>query len=141
MGQALLSVCEEGGEHRFLIIEGAGATACRTEVPHMSWNQVRQVQRHPIFNGIEDSAYFYFVLAYLASQRDVVISETDYSVSFASVLARENLIVTQFHPEGVLRRFVNLALAFGDVPRPVLERDSLSNWGLDAALRRRMTIG
>jgi imidazoleglycerol phosphate synthase glutamine amidotransferase subunit HisH len=73
----------------------------RLKVPHMGWNRVRQVREHAIFEGIEDGAYFYFVHSYYPApeDRDVVIGETEYGVTFASVLARDNIVATQFHPE------------------------------------------
>jgi glutamine amidotransferase len=85
----------------------------------MGWNQVHQRRPHPVFDGIEDGAYFYFVHSYYPAPAhdDVVIGETDYGVRFASVLARDNLVATQFHPEksgeSGLRFYANfLRLAF-----------------------------
>lgn len=71
------------------------------KVPHMGWNRVRIVRRHPIFDGIESGSYFYFVHSYFPqpTDRSVVIGETDYGVTFASVVARDNVVATQFHPE------------------------------------------
>jgi glutamine amidotransferase len=128
--QALLSVSEEGGEHRCLgVIPGrVRRLPAGQKVPHMGWNQVRQVQPHPVFEGIEDGAYFYFVHSYYPDpeRREVVIGETDYGVAFASVLARDNLVATQFHPEksgeAGLRFYANfLRMAFGEMPRPAIE--------------------
>jgi glutamine amidotransferase len=64
--QALLSVSEEGGEHACLdVIAGrVRRLPGGLKVPHMGWNQVRQRQPHPVFDGIEDNAYFYFVHSY-----------------------------------------------------------------------------
>ncbi len=101
--QALLSVSEEGGEHPCLdIIPGrVKKLPGGQKVPHMGWNQVRQTQEHPIFEGIPDDSYFYFVHSYYPDPEDpdVVIGETDYGLAFASVLARDNIVATQFHPE------------------------------------------
>jgi len=103
--QALLSISEEGGEHECLgVIPGrvkkleAGEVR---KVPHMGWNNVRQKASHPIFDGIPDGAYFYFVHSYYPQPEDpgVVVGETEYGVTFASVLARDNIVATQFHPE------------------------------------------
>jgi glutamine amidotransferase len=67
----------------------------------MGWNRVRQSKPHPVFAGIEDGAYFYFVHSYYPAPEstDVVIGETEYGVKFACVLAKDNLVATQFHPE------------------------------------------
>jgi glutamine amidotransferase len=102
--QALLSVSEEGGEHACLDVIAGRVRRFPSgdlKVPHMGWNRVRQRRRHPVFEGIEDGAYFYFVHSYYPDpeDRDVVIGETDYGVRFASILARDNLVATQFHPE------------------------------------------
>jgi glutamine amidotransferase len=71
------------------------------KVPHMGWNQVRIVRDHPIFEGITDNSYFYFVHSYVPQPDDpsIVIGDTDYGVKFASVVARDNVVATQFHPE------------------------------------------
>jgi imidazole glycerol-phosphate synthase subunit HisH len=71
------------------------------KVPHMGWNQVRFRQRAPIFTGIEDGAYFYFVHSYYVVPRDpsVIATETDYPQPFCSSIWRGNLFATQFHPE------------------------------------------
>lgn len=101
--QALLSMSEEGGEHECLgIIEGrVKKLPGGQKVPHMGWNSVRQTAEHPIFAGISDESYFYFVHSYYPEPTDaaVVIGETEYGVTFASVLARGNIVATQFHPE------------------------------------------
>jgi glutamine amidotransferase len=101
--QALLSVSEEGGEHECLgIIPGTvKKLPGGQKVPHMGWNRVRQKSEHSIFDGIPDESYFYFVHSYYPDPEDgdVVIGETEYGVRFASVLARDNIVATQFHPE------------------------------------------
>lgn len=101
--QALLSISEEGGEHACLgVIEGrVKKLPGGQKVPHMGWNRVHQTAAHPIFEGIPDGSYFYFVHSYYPEPADdsVVIGETEYGVTFASVLARENVVATQFHPE------------------------------------------
>lgn len=101
--QALLTLSEEGGEHECLdIIPGrVQKLPGGQKVPHMGWNNVRQTREHPIFEGIADEACFYFVHSYVPVPDDpsVVIGETDYGITFASVLARDNIVATQFHPE------------------------------------------
>ncbi len=67
----------------------------------MGWNQVRQRLAHPVFAGIPDEANFYFVHSYYVEpdDRSLVAGETEYGISICSVIARGNLIATQFHPE------------------------------------------
>jgi glutamine amidotransferase len=71
------------------------------KIPHMGWNQVRQKQAHPVFDGIPDNANFYFVHSYYAEPLDksVIAGETDYGLTFCSAIARGKLVATQFHPE------------------------------------------
>ena len=101
--QALFDVSEEGGLHECLgVLPGRVVRLPEgLKVPHMGWNQVRQVKKHPIFDGIPDGTNFYFVHSYYPSPDDpaVVIGETEYGVTFPSVVARDNVVATQFHPE------------------------------------------
>ncbi len=70
-------------------------------VPQVGWNQIRQSRPHPLFAGIEDGAFFYFVHSYYCepAEREVVRGETDYGLRYASVVARANICGVQFHPE------------------------------------------
>jgi glutamine amidotransferase len=101
--QALFDYSEENGRHDCLGVLPGRITRLPDDVkvPHMGWNRVRIVRPHPIFDGIEDGSYFYFVHSYYPEPSDpsVVIGETDYGVTFASVVARDNVVATQFHPE------------------------------------------
>jgi len=101
--QALFTVSEEGGEHRCLdILTGrVRRLPDGLKVPHMGWNSVRQSRPHPVFEGIADGAFFYFVHSYYADPQDpsVVAGETSYGVTFAAVVATGNIVATQFHPE------------------------------------------
>jgi glutamine amidotransferase len=73
----------------------------RFKVPQMGWNRVRQALPHPLWDGIADDSYFYFVHSYYAvpELREQVAGETDYGASFACAVASENIFATQFHPE------------------------------------------
>ena len=101
--QALLSSTEEGGEYNCLgIIPGkVRKLPAGLKIPHMGWNQVKQQFRHPFFTDIPDNTNFYFVHSYYADpfDRSVVAGATDYGLPFCSVLIRDNLFATQFHPE------------------------------------------
>jgi len=71
------------------------------KVPHMGWNRVSLTRQHPVFQGVPSESYFYFVHSYYAEPEEpsLTLGTTDYVVTFCSVLARGNLIATQFHPE------------------------------------------
>ena len=77
----------------------------RFKVPQMGWNQVfhRMDGRpvHPMWTGIVEGAYYYFVHSYYARPADPlqVVGETDFGGRFASAIARDNIFATQFHPE------------------------------------------
>ncbi len=77
----------------------------RYKVPQMGWNQVQQMDRgqgrHPVWAGVPDSSYFYFVHSFYARPSDARHSagETDYGGRFTAAIARDNIFATQFHPE------------------------------------------
>jgi glutamine amidotransferase len=109
--QALLSGSEENGGVACLdIIPGTvrhfgqpllAADGQRLKVPHMGWNEVRQVGEHPLWQGIPDASRFYFVHSYYvtAADRALLAGAVDYGVSADAALARDNLFAVQFHPE------------------------------------------
>jgi glutamine amidotransferase len=71
------------------------------KIPHMGWNSVTFRRSHPVFKDILPDAEFYFVHSYYPapSEDAVVLGTTDYGMNFCSVLAKDNLVATQFHPE------------------------------------------
>jgi glutamine amidotransferase len=101
--QVLFDGTEEGGGHDCLgVIAGrVKRLPAGRKVPHMGWNQVKQRFHHPIFEGIPDGANFYFVHSYYGEPEDksLVAGETEYGIPMGSVIARGNLVATQFHPE------------------------------------------
>ena len=101
--QLLFEVSEEMGEHR-----GLGLLAGRVRrfppdltVPHMGWNQIHQATCAPLWRGVPDHSYVYFVHSYYAEaeERAVVAAWTDYGMDYASAVAQGNLYAIQFHPE------------------------------------------
>ncbi len=101
--QVLLTDTEEGGRYPCLdIIPGrVRKLPGGLKIPHMGWNQVKQLNHHPLFRDIPQAANFYFVHSYYAEPADhsLVIGETTYGKPFASVIALGSLVATQFHPE------------------------------------------
>ncbi|MGB5324133.1 MAG: imidazole glycerol phosphate synthase subunit HisH [Pseudomonadales bacterium] len=89
-------------EVRFFGDAFAGAADCvHLKVPHMGWNQVRQLSAHPLWHGIADGARFYFVHSYYvdATQCAECVGATEYGVAVAAAVARDNVFAVQFHPE------------------------------------------
>lgn len=70
-------------------------------VPHMGWNQLEIRRRSPLLNGLEDGSHFYFVHSYYVVPEEdaIVATETDYGGRFCSMVWRDNVFATQFHPE------------------------------------------
>ncbi|MDA0270560.1 MAG: imidazole glycerol phosphate synthase subunit HisH [Chloroflexi bacterium] len=102
--QALFDLSEEGGEHPCLGVLGGRIVRFPygMTVPHMGWNTVTLRDEHPVFEGIPQGSYFYFVHSYhpRPSEDATVLGETEYEgVVFPSVVGRENVVATQFHPE------------------------------------------
>jgi glutamine amidotransferase len=109
--QALMTHSEENdgvpcldmiaGEVRYFGNPLVGKDGERLKVPHMGWNEVRQVRDHPLWQGIADMTRFYFVHSYYCDvvNRDLVAGSVDYGVSADAALARDNLFAVQFHPE------------------------------------------
>ncbi len=88
----------------------------RLKIPHMGWNQVAWTREHPVFAGLDARASYYFVHSYYCDPEDqeIVMGRTDYGITFASAVARGNLVAVQFHPEKsgqpgleILRNFCN----------------------------------
>lgn len=94
------------------------------KVPHMGWNQVRMHARDikkdaertcPVFEGIPEATYFYFVHSYYVEPEDaaVVAATTDYGIPFVSAVWRGNVFATQFHPEKSQEAGLRLINNFG----------------------------
>ena len=77
------------------------ADGAKLKVPHMGWNQVMQTQRHPLWDGIANNAYFYFVHSFFlpATGSDCVAGSFDYGLKGCAAIAKGNIFATQFHPE------------------------------------------
>jgi imidazole glycerol phosphate synthase glutamine amidotransferase subunit len=127
--QLLFEGSDEDGATTLAVLAG------RTErledaptLPHIGWNQVERTREHPLFDGIDDGADFYFVHSYVGvparaervvdAWADVELARTTHGRSFTSAIARGSLLGVQFHPERsgtdglrLLRNFVELVRA------------------------------
>lgn len=97
---------EDGGVPGLGLLAGTVSRFCPSnrsdKVPQIGWNSVTFLKPHPLFEGIESGSEFYFVHSYYPAPADraCVLGETEYAdTRFASVVARDNLAATQFHPE------------------------------------------
>ena len=127
--QALMSRSEENGgvncldlidgEIRFFGEKLTDAQGQKLKVPHMGWNEVEQVQNHPLWQGVPARSRFYFVHSYYLPHNENspsrgVVGVSHYGDEIAAVLSKPNLFATQFHPEKsqeagltLLRNFLN----------------------------------
>jgi len=70
------------------------------KVPHMGWNDVHLCKDEPLWKGLPEGAYVYFVHSYLAvPAQPVTCLEADYGGRFCAAIRHENLFACQFHPE------------------------------------------
>jgi glutamine amidotransferase len=100
--QLLASASEEDDATCLGIIDGTSrklAATPTTPVPNMGWCPILQCRAHPILDGIDAGAYFYFVHSYALPPSDYTVATADHGGPFTAVLARDNVVATQFHPE------------------------------------------
>ena len=117
--QALFTYSEEGGRHECLDVLPGRVRRFEPglNIPHMGWNQVRQRRQHPFFDGVPDGADFYFVHSFYVEpvNEHFIAGETEYGVPFASVVCRDNVMATQFHPEKSAEDGLRLYRNFGRI--------------------------
>ena len=68
-------------------------------VPNMGWCRVNQSESHPLFAGIDNDSYFYFVHSFALPVGEYTLAQAEHSKPFTAVLAQGNFFATQFHPE------------------------------------------
>ena len=91
-----------------------GEDGSRLKIPHMGWSRVSSL-KSPLFEGLEERCYLYFVHSYYAEESPLAAAKTEYGVTISSALWRENFFGTQFHPEKsgdagarILKNFLDL---------------------------------
>lgn len=103
--QLLFDVSYEDGEYEGLgIIPGKVVRLedqPELKIPHIGWNGIDKVVAHPILEGIPSNEHFYFVHSYYVVPEDEsnVVAYTEHGCRFASIVARDNIFASQFHPE------------------------------------------
>lgn len=101
--QLLCDHSEENDTPCLGLFPGVQVRKFRTEdkgykVPQTGWNSITQLTG-PLFNGVKDNAYCYFVHSYYAELNPANIASTDYIQPYSSALQRNNFYGVQFHPE------------------------------------------
>tara|TARA_B100001758_G_C18414488_1_gene618408 strand:- start:2217 stop:2831 length:615 start_codon:yes stop_codon:yes gene_type:complete len=73
----------------------------KPKLPHMGWNTIKDINDHPLFNGIDHDFGFYFVHSYYfeCESEENVLAISNYGKDFSSAIFSENIFGTQFHPE------------------------------------------
>ena len=103
--QALFEIGEELGEHAGLgLLKGNVVRfeqSTSVKIPHTGWNQIQMKKETLLFNDIHDGAYVYFNHSFYCRAQDAtdILAMTDYGISYASAVERENIFGVQFHPE------------------------------------------
>jgi glutamine amidotransferase len=119
--QLLFDVGHEDGRHEGLgILRGEVVRFTVPhdyKVPHMGWNQLSFRKPAPILAGLENGVHCYFVHSYYVVPQDatVVAAETDYPTPFCSMVWRDNLFATQFHPEKSQRDGLRMLKNFAEL--------------------------
>jgi imidazole glycerol-phosphate synthase subunit HisH len=123
--QVLFDASDEGDVETLGLLAGRTAELVDAPtLPHIGWNSLSLVRPHPLFDGIADGTYFYFVHTYAPAPSDegVVLARTTHGRAFASAVASGSLYGVQFHPEKsseaglqLLSNFVGLVAA-GSTP-------------------------
>lgn len=102
LGMQLLYESSEEGESTTLgLIPGRlrKFDSSKAKVPHMGWNQFTPMQKHPLIAGIDEKQFLYYVHGYYAPANKYSLATCTYINDFAAVVARNNFMGVQFHPE------------------------------------------
>ncbi len=86
-------------------------------IPHMGWNTIERERDDTLLSNVAENERFYFVHSYYVKPNEdaEVVAHTDYGVQFASVIRRDNIFGTQFHPEKSHQAGANLIRSFLDL--------------------------
>jgi glutamine amidotransferase len=119
--QILFTESEEFGIYKGLdILQGKVVRfQVNLKVPHMGWNNVKILQKPPIFDDIKDDSFFYFVHSFYVApdDNDIIAATTEYGLTFTSIVWKENIFATQFHPEKSQEAGLRILKNFGDFVR------------------------
>jgi len=97
------------------------------KVPHMGWNEIKMQKDNPLFKGITDKSYFYFVHSFYVAPEDksVIATTTDYGIEFTSSIWKNNIFAVQFHPEKSQTAGLQVLKNFGEIVRVAKSRGGI----------------
>lgn len=92
---------EEGNSQTLGLIPGRlkKFDSSKAKVPHMGWNQFTPLKNHPLIAGIGQKQFLYYVHGYYAPTSEHTLASCNYIKDFAAVVAKDNFMGVQFHPE------------------------------------------
>lgn len=98
--QVLYERSLEHGEHAGLgFFKGTVSRLQAPRVPHMGWDELELLASHPLLDGLTQRDFVYFLHSYRAPVDEDTIAACSYGERFAAIVARDNVVATQFHPE------------------------------------------
>jgi glutamine amidotransferase len=116
--QLLADIGEENGTHHgFGWIKGKikKLPSTKLKMPHMGWNKIKVVNKHPFLKPEETDYYFVHSYYFDCLNKQDIVAETKYGINFASIVNKENVYGCQFHPEkssiqglNIIKEFINL---------------------------------
>ena len=116
--QLFADIGEENGiHHGFGWIKGKikKLPSTKLKMPHMGWNKIRVVNKHPFIKPEETDYYFVHSYYFDCLNKQDIVAETKYGINFASIVNKENVYGCQFHPEkssiqglNIIKEFINL---------------------------------
>ncbi len=87
------------------------------KIPHIGWNQIEIKKESKLLSGIENNSFFYFVHSYyvVPTDKDIILTYTEYGDKFVSGVEKDNIFAIQFHPEKSQDKGLQIIKNFGDI--------------------------
>ena len=117
--QLLFTYSEEGQANLLDIIPGTikhFSPEPDKTIPHMGWNSVTFGNDHPLIKGLPENSYFYFVHSYFPPVSEHTIGESNYGDNFSAIIAKDNFMGCQFHPERSSKTGARILKNFLEMP-------------------------
>jgi glutamine amidotransferase len=122
--QVLFSEAEEFGNCKGLDIFKGKVVRFKFDgftgkIPHMGWNNIKIIHRPPVLSDIPDNSFFYFVHSFYVEpvDKNIIAATTDYGIDFTSMVWKDNVLATQFHPEKSQELGLKIMTGFGEFAR------------------------